>query len=195
MSRGSKQDPFAGARRFCVDARGLAAVEFALLAPVMIFLFFATVEASEALSTSRRVGLAADTIADLVAQETQVEAGDLNDLFEGVEAVIAQGDIDIDVRVVSLVLDPDRDEVVVHWSRDNSGGAPYTEGAPYTGPADVALVDAGASIIVSEIDFDYEPPLTDRIFKDVTIAKDAARFPRRSFRVQFCTSAPNACTS
>ncbi len=183
------------ARRFSRDAGGMAALEFSFIAPIMIFLFFATVEASEALSSSRRVGLAADTIADLVAQETRVEAGDLDDLFTGVEAIIAPGTVAVDVRVVSLVVDPDTLDVVVHWSRDNAGGTPYAEGAPYTGPADVALVDPGASIIVSEIEFDYEPPLTDRIFKDVTITKDAARFPRRSFRVQFCESGPTACTS
>ncbi|HBS32134.1 MAG TPA: hypothetical protein DEA40_10395, partial [Parvularcula sp.] len=81
--------------RFARSASGLAAVEFALIAPIMILLFFGVVEGSGALSASRKTLLASNTLADLVAQETQILKADLDDLFIGMEDVIDPRDIDV----------------------------------------------------------------------------------------------------
>jgi len=179
---------------FSVDRKGLAAIEFALLAPIMVFLFFATVEGSDALSTSRRVSLAVNTVTDLVAQETEIQTSALNDLFVGMGEVIEQGGVNADFRVVSLIVDPVTNDVIVHWSRDNNGGQPYAEGAQYTGPADVSLLDPAASIIVGEVSYSYTPTLTNMLIPNVMFEKNATRWPRRTFRVQLCTS-PTTCTS
>lgn len=185
------------ARRAALAARaedGLAATEFALLAPLMIFLFFAVVEGSNALSVSRRVSLAVNTLADLASQETQLASAQADDLFEGVEQIIAQGPISVDVRLVSLVVDPDTDEIVVHWSRDNAGGEPYSPGSVYDDLADASLLDVSSSLIVGEIEYSYVSPLTKALIPSIDFAKVATRWPRRSARVQFCT-APNVCTN
>lgn len=180
--------------RFAKERKGLAAIEFALLAPIMVFLFFATVEGSDALATSRRVSLSVNTIADLVAQETEIQTSALSDLFTGMEDIIDQGGITVDFRVVSLVVDPVTNDVVIHWSRDNSGGAPYAPGTVYAGPADVSLLDPTASIIVSEVTYNYTPTLTNKLLPSVSFNKNATRWPRRTFRVQLCTT-PSSCTT
>ena len=132
--------------RFAACRDGLAAMEFAFIAPIMIFLFFAVVEGSNAFAVSRRVSLAVNTLADLTSQEAQITAAQTGDLFDGVEQIIGQGDIGADIRLVSLIYDPDTDEVKVHWSRDNAGATPYSAGAVYDGPADASLLDASSSI-------------------------------------------------
>ncbi|MGE0408262.1 MAG: TadE/TadG family type IV pilus assembly protein [Amphiplicatus sp.] len=180
--------------RFAADRAGLAAIEFALIAPIVIFLFFAVVEGSNALTVSRRVSLAVNTLADLASQETQLSAAQASDLFEGVEQIIAQGPIVADIRLVSLVIDPDTDDVVVHWSRDNAGGAPYAPGSVYADLPDASLLDPSTSLIVGEIDYAYVSPLTKVLIPSVNFDKIATRWPRRSARVQFCI-APNNCTS
>lgn len=179
---------------FASDRTGLAAIEFALLAPIMVFMFFATVEGSDALATSRRVTQSVNTIADLVAQETEIQTAALGDLFVGMEDIIDTGAITVDFRVVSLIVDPDTNDVVVHWSRDNSGGTPYAAGTVYSGPADVSLLDPTASIIVGEVQYDYTPSLTNKLLPSVAFNKHATRWPRRTFRVQLCTT-PTSCTS
>ena len=97
-------------RSFGHAKSGLAAVEFGILAPLMVFMFLATVEASDALSTSRKVSLAVNTMTDLVAQELQIDNAQLNDLFTGMEDIIDQGPITVDFNVVSLIVDPDTSE-------------------------------------------------------------------------------------
>lgn len=182
--------PFACFRR---AESGLAAIEFAFLAPIMILLFLGVIESSNALSVSRKVTLAVNTLTDLASQETQLKAQDAEDLFTGVEQIIAQGDIDADIRLVSLILDPDSDEVVVHWSRDNSGAEPYAPGAAYSGLTDTALLDENSSLIVGEIRYEYIPPITKVVIGAVEFNRMATRWPRRSSKVQFC-SAPGVCT-
>ena len=181
-------------RAFVRSRSGLAAVEFALIAPVMIFMFFAVVEGSDALAVSRRVNLAANTLADLVAQETEIDAASTSDLFSGIEQIIDEGSISADFRIVSLVLDPDTNDVLVHWSRDNTGSAPYAAGSIYTGPANATMLDATSSLIVAEVYYDHAPALSRVLIPSVSFVKTSTRWPRRAFRVQFCTSS-TSCTS
>jgi Flp pilus assembly protein TadG len=53
------------------DERGVAAVEFAIILPVMLTLYLGVVELSKAYMASQRTTLVARTIADLVAQQAQ----------------------------------------------------------------------------------------------------------------------------
>lgn len=57
-------------RQFPNAKGGLAAVEFALLLPVMITLFFGVVEVSLALLCRADVSIMASTAADLIGQES-----------------------------------------------------------------------------------------------------------------------------
>ena len=40
--------------RFCSDRRGVAAIEFAFIVPVLLIMYFVTMEASQAIETARR---------------------------------------------------------------------------------------------------------------------------------------------
>ena len=50
------------------DERGVSAVEFALLLPLMVTLYLGGVEVSQGLTIDRKVTLVARTVADLAAQ-------------------------------------------------------------------------------------------------------------------------------
>ena len=184
-------------KTFSKAKEGLAAIEFAILAPLMVFLFLATIETSDALSTSRRVTLAVNTMTDLVAQELQIDNNQLDDLFTGVEDIIDQGSIAVDFNVVSLIVDPSTNDPVVHWSRSNSGGTPYAPGSPYTGEADVALLDPSASLIIGEVSYAYSPVISHVAIQNIDLEKVSTRWPRRSFRVQHCVNIaqPATCTN
>ncbi len=177
---------------FARSAAGLAAVEFALIAPIMILIFFGVVESSGALAASRRTLLASNTLADLVAQETQILQDDLDDLFIGMEDVIDPRDIDVTFRVVSVTYDVDDGEVKVDWSYDSTGAEPYAPGSAYSGGLDVALFDDTVSLIVAESSFAYSSPVSQKIIGPMTFDKAASRWPRRTARVRYCT-APGVC--
>ncbi len=165
---------------------GVAAVEFALLAPVMVMLFFAIIEGSDALAASRRATLAANTLADLVAQETQIATNDLTGLFQGVELISNASDADLDLTIVSLVYDPDDDRIEVAWSRDDNMGVPYAPGSPYPDVGDPSIFDEASSLIVAELDYRYTSELSAFLIDNFTIRKTSARWPRRSGQVALC---------
>jgi len=169
---------------------GMAAIEFALIMPLLLILFFGVVEGSDALSQSRRVSLAVNTLADLTSQETDILTSDIDDLFDGVEQIVGAGGASMTIRLISVIPNSDGDPIV-HWSRDNSGGAPYAPGNPYTALPASTLLDPGASIIVGEVDFPYTSKLTHFFVSSIDLQESATRWPRRSLRVLLCSSPGN----
>ena len=59
-------------RRLLRDKRGVSAVEFAMLLPLMVTLYLGGVEVSQAVAIDRKVTLVARSLGDLVAQATTV---------------------------------------------------------------------------------------------------------------------------
>ena len=57
------------------DDRGVAAVEFALIAPVMIVLYLSTVVTTQAYMASRKVALVARALSDVASRKTVGTAG------------------------------------------------------------------------------------------------------------------------
>jgi Flp pilus assembly protein TadG len=51
------------------DTRGIAAIEFAMIVPLMLVLFFGTVEFSSGVAVDRKVTLMARTLSDLTSQQ------------------------------------------------------------------------------------------------------------------------------
>ena len=165
---------------------GFAATEFALIAPVMLLIFFGVVETSDAIMAGRRVTLGVNTLADLVAQETRITKAEATALFTGVEVIMNVEDDASDIRVVSIVYDPVDDRPEVAWSLDDEGGEPYAPGEEFTGPAGAALLDTASSLIVAEADVDYEPTLTRLIVDTIEIRESATRWPRQAAAVTYC---------
>lgn len=177
--------------RFCACQRGLAAIEFAFVLPILVLTFFGVVESSGALMKSRMVTKAANTLSDLASQEVQLTPAAVDDLFSGVEQIIGDDGDAAAIRLVSLVVEDD--DVVVHWSRDNTGGEPYAQGAAFNGLDDEDQVDPRASLIVVEVEFTYEPTLTRFVIPSLDFDRVSTRWPRRTMRIQLCDN--GVCTS
>ncbi|MCB2112032.1 MAG: TadE/TadG family type IV pilus assembly protein [Parvularculaceae bacterium] len=170
---------------------GLAAVEFAFIAPIMIFLFFAIIEGSSAYSANRKVMQTANMLADLVAQETSVTQSDLDDLFVGMERIIASRGGDVEFAVTSVYLDKATNEVKVHWSRASGGRTSYAANSVFPGGIDTSLLDDTSYLVVAESGYDYASTLSQKIIGAVRMEKLATRWPRLTSKVQFCVSAGN----
>jgi Flp pilus assembly pilin Flp len=71
-----------GLRDFGQDVRGIAAVEFGFIAPIMLVMLLGTVELTRALSIDRRFNLVTTTVADLVTREESLTATDVRAIYE-----------------------------------------------------------------------------------------------------------------
>lgn len=151
-------------RRIRSDNRGIAAVEFAMIVPIMFFLLVGAVEFSQALTVDRRVTQSASSTADLVARApsqgltvTQVD-NELKIIEQLIEPYsLAALTVKItSVKANSVPGNPGAVNYVVDWSRDNRGGTPYARNTNYASiPA--GLLVAGESVIVAEAAYNYTP--------------------------------------
>jgi Flp pilus assembly pilin Flp len=181
------------------DKSGVAAIEFAMVLPLMTLLFFGMLEASDLLTVKRRIANAGNSLADLVSQAPTIQAAEIGDSITGVKRLLEPTDTStLSIRVVSVVKGPNPgDPVLVHWSHDEQGGAPYPAGSTYVGLDADTTVRAEASLVVVEMDYEYVSALGGRIFSSpFDFSQTAKRWPRKSTRVQLCQSSdPASCTS
>lgn len=146
------------------DNRGVAAVEFAMIVPIMFFLLVGAVEFSQALTVDRRVTQSASSTADLVARAPSqgLTTTQVDNEMKIVEQLIEPYDLTaLTVKIVSVKAsadpgNPGAVNYVVDWSRDNRGGTPYARNSTYTSIPNGLLV-AGESVIVAEAAYNYTP--------------------------------------
>lgn len=89
--------------RFARDRRGSAAVEFALIIPVVMLLYFGMAETTQALLANRRVSVIATAVGDLTAQATQLKKAQIDDIFNISAAALKPFPVsDLGIRIVSI---------------------------------------------------------------------------------------------
>jgi Flp pilus assembly protein TadG len=142
-------------RRVRRDQRGAAAVEFALIAPVMVFIYFGLVEVCEAVLAERKANHVASEVGDLAAQATTLSASDVSDIFSLGGSVLAPfSSTNLQMRISSLSPNASSQLAVV-WSC-GSGMSKLAVGTVKTIPISVS---SGDSIILSEVTYTFNSPL------------------------------------
>ncbi len=138
------------------DQRGVSAVEFAMLLPLMITLYLGTVEISQAIGIDRKVTLTARTVADLASQVSSINNSDMTNLLKASSSVIMPYDANkLKVTVTRVDIDGNGNAKVV-WS-DTLGGSSHSVGSSVTLPA--ALKVANTSLIWGEVSYTYTPTI------------------------------------
>lgn len=142
-------------RRLKGDERGMSAVEFALLAPVLIAFYFGMAEFCQGFMAQKRMGHVSSMVADLVAQEETVAIANLDDIFD-IGGLIMKpfSTTPLKQRVTSVTRTAG--VAKVDWSRGD-GMAARSVGSTVTLPAD--LIANGESIVMSEATYDYDSPV------------------------------------
>ena len=139
------------------DCRGLAATEFAFIVPMMLVLFFGTVEFSSGIAVDRKVTLIARTTSDLTSQSTSVANTDMTNFFTAAYAILQPYSSTpsfpaAQITISELYIDPATLKARVQWSQ---GATPRAISSPVTIPP--ALAVGGTYLLFSEISYLYVP--------------------------------------
>jgi len=173
-------------RGFRQAADGVAIVEFALIMPLLLLLYFGSVEASALFTVDRRVTIIAGTVGDLVAQWNP-DNGDLpletyEDYFKAAETIMTPYDADDLRQVVSFVwVHPDTGATRVLWSRATGGGTARATGSIY--PLDAGtqmnqLARTGGFFVAAETGYSYKPVLGLVFTEALTLSHTSYFLPR-----------------
>ncbi|HVY56756.1 MAG TPA: TadE/TadG family type IV pilus assembly protein [Xanthobacteraceae bacterium] len=157
------------------DERGVSAVEFAMLAPLMVTLYFGCVEISQALSASRKLTLVTHTVADLVAQASQPITNMTDILAAGQAVIMPFSSASLHVQVSSLTIDA-ANNVSVAWTKKYN----WTS-AVATPTLDPALNVANSSLIWTQTQYEYSPPLGAELLKMLGLPNGSITMTEQTF--------------
>lgn len=168
-------------RRFLRDKGAIGAVEFALIFPVMMTIYFGVAEMTNALIVQRRVTLIAQTAADLVAQAASVTNSDMTDIMAASTAIMQPYNTGpIKIKISSVVADS-TNKTKVAWS-DAKNTTARTVGSSVTLPS--GLTSAGTSVIYAEVSYAYVSPVIGQVLATgIAMGDQAYLKPRRSVSV------------
>jgi Flp pilus assembly protein TadG len=156
-----------GARRLFGDRSGVAALEFALIVPLLLTLYFVTMEAGQAIETNKKVGRAAAMAADLVTQMPEISASQLEDIMSiGEAALQPYNRSEPTITITALeVGNEETPEVTEAWSVKLDGSEcpkdPEDPDDPEEAtPVPDTLKVKGSFLIRVESSLDYRPVIT-----------------------------------
>jgi Flp pilus assembly protein TadG len=166
-------------RRLARDRRGVSAVEFAFIAPVMIGLYFGCVEVSDGVGADRKVTLTAAALANLAAQATTISAGDMTNMLDASAKIMYPYAATLKSTVSCLKMDS-TGKATVKWS-ETRNGTKKTVGSTYTfATANAALAVPNTWLILSEVSYAYTPIIGYTITGTLTLSDQMFMAPRIS---------------
>lgn len=181
--------------RFWPARSGVAAVEFALVLPVMLILWLGMVEVTVALNLDRKVTILSRTVADLVGRETATDTRRLGEIFDAATAVMAPFEHrNVEIVVTSVFVSRNAENAIVGrvcWSRTRPvAGSPrlaHRAGDPM--PVPTGFDHPGSSFIVAEVFAPYRPSVGSGVVGDITLSERTAWPVRNTTQVTFETLA------
>lgn len=170
------------------DVRGVAAIEFAMVIPVMLILFFGTDEFSSGIAVNRKVTLMARTLSDLTSQNISVTDTQLTNFFNASSGIMTPySATPVRSTITELYVDPNTLAARVQWSK---GSAPRTAGT--TVPIPSALQIGGTYLIYSEVSYAFVPTVGYVLKNSITLSDFTFTRPRQSTCVMYNTT---VCTT
>jgi Flp pilus assembly protein TadG len=108
-------------RRFIADHRGSSVVEFAILLPMMLVMYFGSIQVTDAISADRQVTLVASTVAEITSQYSQVSSTDVSNILGAASAVLAPFPVANATVTLSSVTIDGNGNATISWSSSLNG--------------------------------------------------------------------------
>lgn len=183
--------------RFRRGERGVAAVEFAFIAPIMLLLFVGTLELSSGISVNRKLSRLSSTLSDLVTQSQNLSCSDVDDIMKAASKVVFPYD-EAKVKIILTGINIDAAGTAkVEWSRAKNTTA-NAVGATYSGVPSLIKV-ANTFLVSAKVTTEYVPSFGWAQFSGPTglsFSRDAINMDEEIFlrpRMSSKTTAATGC--
>jgi Flp pilus assembly protein TadG len=170
-------------RRFAASRRGVAAIEFAMIMPVLLLAFLGTVDAGRVIALYMKVHSATYTLAAITNQYQQVQTSDLQSITGATSVVLSPYPSGPAVVTVSQIKIDSKNNTTVSWSYSLNGTA-RAQGSAVTVPAKILTAigspPAGkfSYLIFSELSYTYTPMFGYFITGSLTLSDNLFVTPR-----------------
>ncbi|PHS41956.1 MAG: hypothetical protein COA91_00850 [Robiginitomaculum sp.] len=165
---------------------GVAAIEFAFIAPAMIALYIGLAEVSLLISADRNVSHAASVTGDLATQEENLTSSEIEDIFNASLAVLGTNltnsqRVSIDIR--SFEIDEDGNLQEVGYAKLGNGLNEKFDASETS----TALLNQTSGLVVTRVEYNYYS--ASRSFVQTpTLSETFMLKPRKSPTITFGTN-------
>ena len=166
---------------------GIAAVEFAIMAPVLVAMFLGGIEITSALACKQKVTGMASTAADLIAQEKAVASADLSNVYSAINSIVYPYSATGLKIVITSVIDNGSGGGKVAWSCAQNATA-RTVNSAVTVPTGV--ITTGGSVILAEVTYPYTSSIAKYLSSSTNMTSTFYARPRRSTTITGPSSCP-----
>ena len=172
-------DTLARFKRLRREKRGVAAVEFALVLPVLVTAYVGTIEVTQAVIANRKMVATTSALGDLAAQAQVLSDNDVSNVFDAATSTMQP------FRTTSLQMRVTQIKIVggvarVAWS-DARGMTARSPGAVFTGvpsglmPSDPLVTQY---LVYSEVTYSYTSPLGNMLIGTMNMSENFWLRPR-----------------
>jgi Flp pilus assembly protein TadG len=188
-------------RAFRRETRGLAAVEFGLILPVLITMLFGMGELSLAVFCRTDIAQIASTVSDLVAQESTVASSDLSNVYNAANTILypyypTLSSAKPTIRITSVIFDTSTNSTTVgkvDWTCTQSGSgslSPASRAKNSTVTFTQPLLSSGGSVVMVEVAYNYASPTTQIVAGSYNMKDQFYTKPRRVGQIPAPASCP-----
>ncbi len=172
-------------RSLIKDERGVAAIEFAFIAPIMIAMYFGMTEVAMGITADRNVAHATSVTGDLATQVASINADDMSDVMTATLAVLgarSQDLANITIELTSYQEISGTDEIVGYAIMAGANTGTPTAFDPST--LNTQMLNAQSGVVVARIYSNYQP-VTYKFMNDMVLSETFIMKPRKSISVPF----------
>jgi len=184
-------------RSFRKNDDGVAAIEFAFIAPILLTLYFGMTEIASVISVDRRISHSANVAGDLSTQVASINANEMEEILNATLLVMGIGTAnygDAKMDITSYLRNAD-DSIQTIGSAKLNGGVSTTFDPT---AIDNKILTDQSGVVVARVQFAYTPPQLQFMSGNINIEETFLLKPRKSNTVTIENAAGNAnftCTA
>jgi len=169
-------------RSLAADRRGVAAVEFALVVPVVIIVYLAGFEVMEASTVYRKLTDTTVQIANVTAQYTTMGANDTSNVLDASAQIMTPYSTSNLAIVLSEVTTDSSGAGSVTWSQTYQGTA-LAAGTPVAMPS--GFTTPNTNYILVQTTYSYQPVIGGAFVKPISMTNQIFMLPRSSASIPY----------
>lgn len=175
-----------GLNKLHKDDKGVAAIEFALVAPIMIAFYFGMAEIALGIMTDRNVSHATSVTADLATQLPALNALEISDVMTATIAILGVETSklnEVTIELNSYQMETDGSVNQVGYARL---GPQISQGPANYDPSQLnaQMLNAQSGVVVARLNYKYKPA-TLMFMSNFTMSETLVMKPRKSISVPF----------
>jgi len=170
--------------KFRKNEDGIAAIEFAIIAPIMIIMYFGLAEIASTISIDRRISHGTNVAGDMATQQPQILLADIEEVVSASLRVMDISDISrVSMDIESFIL-PAADQPPESRGRIrvNASAGKFTNFDATS--LDTKILSANSGVVVTRVTYQFSPLKLRYFDTDITLDETFMLKPRRSDAVE-----------